>query len=121
MELFAAKVLSVVMAVDASFLYWTELAAGTIVRCAIGGCAKAPETIASGQAGPCCLAVDAAGLYWTNTGSRPAYDGAIMRLRPGDDAPVLLVSGLWWPQLLVLDSGYVDWGSGDLMTRRAPR
>ncbi|MGD0679924.1 MAG: hypothetical protein ABSC94_31460 [Polyangiaceae bacterium] len=109
------------MAVDATYVYWTRPVAGTVMRCSIGGCGAAPETIAMGQAGPYCLAVDAGGLYWTNTGSRAGYDGSIMRFRPGDDAPTLLVANLWWPELLVLDASYVYWGSGDLTTRRAPR
>jgi hypothetical protein len=109
------------MAVDSTSVYWTNPAAETVAACAIGGCGLAPRVVAAGQHGVNGIAADAQGVYWTNRGSGGAYDGSLYRWRLADSAPECLVSGLWAPALLVLDSTSVYWSSGDLIVRSAPR
>jgi hypothetical protein len=53
---------------DGPYLYWSNRAAGTVVRCAQVGCGGAPEVLASGQSEPLMLAADARAIYWTNYG-----------------------------------------------------
>lgn len=109
------------MAVDPGYVYWTNPAEGTVVRCAIGGCAQNPEPIATGQNHPNGIAADAHGVCWSNLGTQAAYDGSIACRRPGDGAPFYLATALWAPDLVVLDSTNVYWSSGDLSVRMAPR
>lgn len=109
------------MAVDSTSVYWTNAASGIVLRCPISGCGATPVAIAVGQANPSGIAADAQGVYWANAGSSGAYDGSIYRWRPGDASAVCLVSGLWGPQLVVLDASYVYWAGNDLTVRRAPR
>jgi hypothetical protein len=53
------------LAVDATYLYWTD-ASGAVRRLAL---AKGPvETLATGLANPADIAVDATGIYWINRG-----------------------------------------------------
>ncbi len=53
--------------VDATDIYWANATTptGSIMRCAIDGCA-APEIVAAGQLGPFEITGDAANVYWTN-------------------------------------------------------
>ena len=59
------------LAIDASHVYWTDTAAGTICQAPLAG--GNPVILASGQASPISIAVDAANVYWTTS-------GAVMRI-----------------------------------------
>jgi len=53
------------IAVDASFVYFANRDAGTIVKCPLRGCGTArPQEIISGQDHPIALSLDGANLYW---------------------------------------------------------
>lgn len=48
---------------------------GSVMRCAVGGCAGTPATVASGQFDPHGVAIDAKAIYWANAG-----DGTIWKV-----------------------------------------
>jgi sugar lactone lactonase YvrE len=53
------------IAVDATFVYWTNYeGSGTVMTVPTGG--GTPTTLASGQSYPLGIAVDATFVYWTN-------------------------------------------------------
>jgi hypothetical protein len=70
-----------VMAVDASYVYWTDYGAQTIMRCAKTGCTT-PTTLASGQVMPNSIAVDSSYVYWANEGNG-FVNGSVMRCAVG--------------------------------------
>ena len=53
------------MAVDASYVYWTNFSTGTIGRANLDG-TGADQGFISGASGPAGVAVDASHVYWTN-------------------------------------------------------
>ena len=55
------------IAIDATFVYWTDTAAGTINKVPIAG--GAPVTLATEQDTPISIAVDATNVYWTTSGA----------------------------------------------------
>ena len=58
------------LAVDATNVYWTTSADGTVMQTALDG--NGPlVTIASHQDMPYGVAVDATNVYWTTSGSPP--------------------------------------------------
>jgi hypothetical protein len=63
------------IAVDSVSAYWTNATAGTVVRCAVGGCANAPTVLAAGQTGAWAIALDATSVYWVNN----VAGGTVMR------------------------------------------
>ena len=90
------------VAVDATYLYWTNHVApnGSIMRVPLTG--GAPEPVVSNQAQPYGLAVDATNIYWTNTGA-----GTVMQMPLGGGAPITLAQGQVSPYSLVVDEGNV--------------
>jgi hypothetical protein len=57
------------IASDSQFVYWNDFSGGTIVRCAIGGCANSPTVIVPNQPHAEGLSFDGANLFWAATGS----------------------------------------------------
>jgi sugar lactone lactonase YvrE len=63
------------MTADATNIYWTDFAGGTVLKVPkIGG---ATTTLASGQGGPHGIAVDATSVYWTDL-----MAGTVMKRTP---------------------------------------
>jgi hypothetical protein len=50
---------------DDSYVYWTNLNSGQVIRCAIGGCQGTP-TILANVSGPHDIAGDATAIYWAD-------------------------------------------------------
>ncbi|HEX8790716.1 MAG TPA: hypothetical protein VF765_07175 [Polyangiaceae bacterium] len=63
------------IAVDESYVYWTEFGSRHVMKVPIAG--GTPVTIASNRLNPAGIAVDATSVYWTNFG-----EGTVMRLTP---------------------------------------
>ena len=99
------------IAVDATYIYWTDMFSpnGSVMKMPLAG--GAPITLASNQDSPESIAVDANNVYWTNAGT-PVYgapgDGTIMKVAIGGGAPQVLASGLE-PRNLVVANGDVYW------------
>jgi hypothetical protein len=74
------------IAVDGANVYWTTYGmvgvydTGTVMKCAIGGCADAPVALATGLGNPEGIAIDGASVYWVNYGS--GRTGTVMKLTP---------------------------------------
>jgi hypothetical protein len=102
-------------ALDGTHLYYTNAAAGSVVR--VGKNGADGKTLASGLAGPVSIAVDSSGVYVAESGD----DGAIVRVdhagnngktrlathRPGPHGIVLTDSDVFW-----IDDGAFDVGKG---------
>ncbi len=99
------------LAVDARFVYYTQPAAGRIMRVALGG--GLPVALATGLDTPLLLALNAspeggASLYWT--GGHVAGGGTVMKLALASDAaPVVLIDGQTSPRAIAVQDGFVYW------------
>ena len=71
----ATSVFPVVIAVDATGVYWTDGGGGNVMKVPLGG--GTPTTLASEQDGPWGIAVDSTSVYWANRS-----DGTVMKLTP---------------------------------------
>jgi uncharacterized protein (AIM24 family) len=112
------------IAVDGTNVYWTDPTRNTVFSCAIGGCAGAPTTIASGQGEPTGIAVDSTNIYWVNN-----TDGRVMKCAVGGcgGTPTVIASGqggLWG---IAIDDSCVYWisagssGANAGFVARAPK
>jgi hypothetical protein len=91
----------VAISVDASFVYWTNGANGTVMKLPLGG--GTPTQIESAQPGPGALALDAANLHWRTSagvmksplagGTAAALTNTIGRGLAVDD------QGIYWASL----------------------
>jgi hypothetical protein len=102
------------LALDATWLYWTDLVRGAVVRAPKAG--GAVETIASAQSRPTSIARDGDVLVWSNEGEQTAlkdgkfYDGgSIMRMPVTGGAPVAIASGVGRPRWVAIAKGWAYW------------
>jgi hypothetical protein len=96
------------LAIDASFLYFTELTAtGSVVRCDHGG---GGETQLGGgpQSYPLRIVSDGTSVYWTNQGAASG-NGSVMRCTGTTCAPI--ATGLATPAGIAVDSKAVYYGT----------
>jgi hypothetical protein len=66
------------LAVDDSFVYWTEQTTGSILRCTLPSCSGGPQTLAAGQKHPMHLVLHSGRLYWTNAGDNTPNTGSVV-------------------------------------------
>ena len=92
------------IAVDATSVYWTTLADGTVMKVALAG--GSPITLASGQNLPLGIAVDATSVYWANSGG--SGTGAVMKVALAGGSPVTLASNQA-PYGIAVDATSVYW------------
>jgi hypothetical protein len=92
------------LAVDATYVYFTQPVAGRVMRVPIAGGPAVP--LATQVDGPLSLATDGLNLYWTGGKSV----GSIMKLplRDGSTA-IALLTGLGRPRAIAVDGGFVYW------------
>ena len=94
------------VAVDKSFVYWTDYDGGTISRApnpSSGGGGN-PGVIAMNQAKASDIVVDAANIYWVNAG-----DGTVMKMPLGGGNPVAIASNQNGPWRMAIDANNVYW------------
>jgi hypothetical protein len=75
------------IASDAKYVYWNDFSAGTIVRCAIGGCGNQPDVISPNQPHAEGVSFDGTNLYWAATGS------ILTCVAPACGSPTILATG----------------------------
>ncbi len=85
------------MAIDGANVYWTEPAAGQIIRVAKAG--GPPTILASGLPSPGAIAVSSGTIYWTD-----AVAGTVSQLAVAGGSPVTLATGLPGPDALAVDA-----------------
>lgn len=102
------------LAVDATALYWTDLAAHTInKRDKIGGTPTVLATSAKSNylSGPYFIATDGAYVYWTewNDWDGSQYTGSIHRVPTGGGADTILATGEVGPRGIAVDATSIYW------------
>jgi hypothetical protein len=101
--------------VDATSIYWTNVAdGGTVMKVGLGG--GTPTTLASGQGHPAGIAVDATSVYWTNSGSLGSSDGTVMKVGLGGGAPTTLASDQNYPTSIAVGVTSVYWTNSGATT-----
>jgi hypothetical protein len=97
---------------DAANAYWVEAGpAGSVLQCALAGCAGQPIVIASSQDSPVWVAVDAGFIYWVANGTGHA-DGAILKAPIGGGSILTLAASQNDPRSLAVDDMYAFWTTG---------
>ena len=91
------------LAVDSSYVYWSNYNDGRVMRAPLGG--GAPSTLASGPAnGPRGIAVDGAAVYWADQAT-----GTISRMPLAGGTPTVLATGQASPYGVAVDGTSVYW------------
>jgi hypothetical protein len=96
------------LAVDATYVYYTQRSVGRLMRVPLAG--GTPVALATKLDAPLFLALDQArdspSLYWTGG----QIDGGIMKLALAPDArPVTLIDGQAGPRAIAVQGGFVYW------------
>jgi hypothetical protein len=89
------------IALDATYVYWTETGAGNVTKVPIAG--GTPIPIATGQFKPLHVAVDASNVYWTNN-----LGAAVMAAPVAGGSPSVFADAVS-PTHVVLDTDTVYW------------
>ncbi len=98
------------VAIDASYVYWTDIGDGSVRRVAKGG--GASTAIATGQSRPRRLALDDTYVYWSNE-----LGGAIMRAPKDASAAPTIVSTAVSPWGVITLGSYVFFTDGNGVSR----
>jgi hypothetical protein len=104
------------IAVDATYVYYTDRWGDAVMRVAKAG--GAPVTLAPRQTSPDALAINATHVCWTNDGDEdddqgPLTPAGVVCMSKGGGAPVTVASGaaIYW--LIAMDDGTVYSTPGD--------
>lgn len=95
---------AMVIAIDATSIYWTSGVA--VMTVPLGG--GTPTTLASGYRAQA-IAIDATSIYWTEWGVHG--DGAVMKLPLHGGKVTTLASGQRYPKAIAVDASSVYWTS----------
>jgi hypothetical protein len=90
---------------DATYAYWVNDYAGTVVRCALAGCNFTPEVLYDNQNVPQSIAVDGMSLYWANR----QESNVVRASKNGGGDIVELAASVGYPESLLLDHGVLFW------------
>jgi len=85
------------IAVDSTYVYWTDQSSGDVKKIPLGGGTQI--TIASGQDGPEYVAVDHSYVYWMNVYTTGG-GGAVMKAPLSGGTPITLASASDYPRAL---------------------
>ncbi len=97
------------IALDDRYIYWTDLADGTVTRLPKDG--GVPLVIATDQARPCGLVLNGDHLYWATYHHYRPEKGTIVRMpKEGGDVQ-LIASGQAFPQCIAVSGREVYWGN----------
>jgi hypothetical protein len=92
------------LVVDDTFVYYTQVNVGRVMRLPLAG--GAPTALASQIGQPLFLASDGASLYWSDG----SMDGKIVKLDLANGAkPVILIDGQPGPRAVAVRDGFVYW------------
>jgi hypothetical protein len=99
------------LAVDPSYVYWTDLGTSQIERCSLPSCGGNPEIFAGNQASPTGIALYNDTVYWTN-GADP---GTVLSCPVAGcgTMPTTVASGQHNPYAVVADESGVYWTNID--------
>jgi hypothetical protein len=89
------------IAIDGTYVYWTESGAGNVTKVPLAG--GTPIPVATGQGKPLHLAVDASNVYWTNN-----LGAAVMSAPVAGGAPTVFAAASS-PTHVVIDTDTVYW------------
>jgi hypothetical protein len=95
------------IAVDPSYVYWTEYAGGTVNQVPIGAGAGVVQPLAVNQAAPDAIAVDANNVYWGNYD-----DGSIYETAKAGGGQASTIASPGSPTGLALAGGVLYFASG---------
>lgn len=106
------------IAVDDTYLYFTEPNAGQVMRATLAS--GAPEAIASGQTTPANIALAGGNVVWVNAGT-PSSDGefldcSIVALSNGN--LTTLAAGQSNVDSLVIDANYAYWSNAGTLSKK---
>jgi hypothetical protein len=95
------------IAVDATYVYFTDRLANALDRVPKSGGTATP--IATNQ--PHCnrIALGGGNIFWTNSGASEDHDGSLMKMPIGGGTPVALATALPDPEAVAVDATNVYW------------
>jgi hypothetical protein len=102
-----ASFIPIVVQVDPSFVYWTDLGTNQVLRCKLPSCGGNPQVFANNQNSPSGLALYGGSVYWT----QGADEGGILRCPASGcgTAPTTLATEQANPFGLAVDDSGVYW------------
>jgi hypothetical protein len=91
------------LAIDSSYVYFTNAGAGTVSKMPLAG--GAPTVLATNQSGPWRIALDATSVYW----GADQDGGSVMKVAKAGGAPVQLAKACGEPRAIAVDGANVYW------------
>jgi hypothetical protein len=100
------------IALDATYVYWSNESQGTIARVSKtgGGFGSVGSVLATGQSGPLGIAVNSGNIYWTNNTGGTVMSAAVPT-GSGTVTAATVASGQSGPAGIAVDATYVYWAN----------